>query len=147
MWCSTSMDSTAKGRPCVYDTVMGWGGMSCVYGMAFLCGSTLIKVYYCHKQTLWRYDLGCLKAMLNPKQTNKKYNAFEIVIYRWPTGAFLPYFDNEWFTFRSGGLLVGEISFWRLWILIIISSYVFDLEYLCIMYQPITEIRSESGHI
>ena len=37
------MDSTTKGRPCVY-TVTGWGAMSCVCGMVFLCGSTLVKV-------------------------------------------------------------------------------------------------------
>ena len=29
--------------PCLY-TVTGWGVVSCVCGMAFLCGSTLVKV-------------------------------------------------------------------------------------------------------
>ena len=39
------MDSTATGLPCVYIcTVTGWGVMSCVCGIAFLCGSTLVKV-------------------------------------------------------------------------------------------------------
>ena len=43
---------------------MEWGVMSCVCGMAFLCGSTLVKVPL-------RYDLRCLKATLNTnKQTN-----------------------------------------------------------------------------
>ena len=39
------MDSTATCRPPVcYYTVTGWGVMSCVCGMAFLCGNTLVKV-------------------------------------------------------------------------------------------------------
>ena len=51
----------------VKDTVPGWGVMSCVCGMAFLCGSTLVKVH-CYKQATSRYDLRCFKATLNPKQ-------------------------------------------------------------------------------
>ena len=43
VWRSTLMDSTATGRPHVY-TVTGWGVMPCLCRMAFLCGSTLVKV-------------------------------------------------------------------------------------------------------
>ena len=43
VWRSKSMDSTTT-APCQYSTVTGWGVMSCVCGMAFLCGNTLVKV-------------------------------------------------------------------------------------------------------
>ena len=40
--CDISMDSTTTGRPpSVYCD--GWSVMSFVCGMAFLCGSTLVK--------------------------------------------------------------------------------------------------------
>ena len=52
-----------KSALCLY-TVTGWGVMSCVCGMAFLCGSTLFKVPLLQVGTV---------AMLNPnKHKNKK---------------------------------------------------------------------------
>ena len=60
LWRSTSMDSTATARPCVCI-------LSSVCGMAFMCGSTLVKVPL--QAPSW-YDLRCLKATSNPnKQT------------------------------------------------------------------------------
>ena len=52
--------------PCLY-TVTGWGVMSCVCGMAFLCGSTLVKVPLLQAGTV-----VMLKSDIKPKQTNKQ---------------------------------------------------------------------------
>ena len=66
----TSMNCTATGRPCVC-LFTGCVVVSCVCGIAFLCGSTLVEVaYHSYKQGPSWYDLRCLKATLNPnKQT------------------------------------------------------------------------------
>ena len=62
------MDSTATGQPCV--CILVCGVMLCVYGMAYLCGSTLVKVQ-AGNTAIW--------PQLNPNQ--KKTVAEEILIY------------------------------------------------------------------
>ena len=56
---------------CLYTTVAGWGVMSCVCGMTFLCGSTLVKVPLLQAGTVVIWP-QMFKSDVKPKQTNKK---------------------------------------------------------------------------
>ena len=58
--------------PCLY-TVTGWGVVSCVCGMAFLCGSTLVKVPLLQAGTVVRWP-QMFQSNVKPKQTNKQTN-------------------------------------------------------------------------
>ena len=72
VWRSTSMDSTTTGRPCVW---IPWRvGVSCPESVEWhSCVTAHWSKYHCYKQAPSRYDLRCLKAMLNfnpNRQTN-----------------------------------------------------------------------------
>ena len=54
---------------CLY-TVTGWGVVSCVWGMAFLCGSTLVKVPLLQADTVAIWP-QMFQSDVKPKQTNK----------------------------------------------------------------------------
>ena len=57
---------------CLYS-VTGWGVMSCVCGMAFLCGSTLVKVSLLQAGTVAIWP-KMFQRDVKPKQTNKQTN-------------------------------------------------------------------------
>ena len=75
LWCTTSMDSTTTGRPCV--CIQWRSRVSCPVSAAWhSCVATHWSKYHCYKQAPTRYDLRCLKATLNPnKQINKRFKA------------------------------------------------------------------------
>ena len=54
-----------------FYTVTGWGVMSCVCSMAFLCGSTLVKVPLLQAGTVAIWP-QMLQSDVKPKQTNKQ---------------------------------------------------------------------------
>ena len=71
MWRSTSMDSTATGRPRV--CILWRGGVSCPVSAAWhFCVAAHWSKYHCYKQAPSWYDLRCFKLSdVKPKQTNK----------------------------------------------------------------------------
>ena len=70
---------------CLY-TVTGWGVMSCVYGMAFLCGSTLVKVPLLKVGTITIWP-QMLKSNIKQQQTNKyKSHIFYYTFLQVPNG-------------------------------------------------------------
>ena len=72
---------------CLY-TVAGCGVMSCVCGMAFLCGSTLVKVPLLQAGTVAIILPETFKSDVKPKQKNLNGESDEIVIIYFPTNEF-----------------------------------------------------------
>ena len=112
MWRSTSMDSTATGRPRV--CILWRGGVSCPVSVAwhFYVAAHWSKDR-CYKQATSSYDLRCFTATLNPNKQTNLIRPILSVCFLWPSHEKNAYVAKMWShlsnnsELRRGGLVVS----------------------------------------
>ena len=111
---------------------MGWGDMSRVCSMAFLRGSTLVKVLLLQEATS-RYDLICLKATLKPTDTpNKQKHCLDFNIYHK-----LEIISSFVHTLIRYPTIVTEMTIFCLWPSVLTDEYVYlcSTQYECVFFH------------